>query len=35
MTIILADLDAAEKPQDLALPGYGLHALKGELKGFW
>jgi proteic killer suppression protein len=33
--VILADLDAAETPEDLGLPGYGLHALKGDLKGFW
>ena len=33
--IALADLDAAETPQDLDLPGHRLHPLKGDLKGFW
>jgi proteic killer suppression protein len=33
--IALADLDAAHSPQDLDLPGYRLHKLKGDLKGFW
>lgn len=32
---ILAHLDGAELPQDLDLPGYRLHALKGDLKGHW
>ena len=32
---ILARLDEAEMPQSLNLPGYRLHPLKGELKGFW
>ena len=32
---ILALLDAAQTPQALDLPGYRLHPLKGELKGFW
>ena len=32
---ILATLDAAETPQALDLPGYRLHRLKGNLKGFW
>jgi len=32
---ILARLDEAETPQALNLPGYHLHPLKGELKGFW
>jgi toxin HigB-1 len=31
----LADLEAARGPQDLDLPGYRLHPLKGERKGFW
>ena len=35
LRLILADLDAAEKPQDLNLPGYRLHRLKGDLNGFW
>ena len=33
--IALADLNAAKTPQDLDLPGYRLHPLKGDLKGFW
>ncbi|MGA2456557.1 MAG: type II toxin-antitoxin system RelE/ParE family toxin [Terriglobales bacterium] len=32
---ILARLDKAETPQAMNLPGYRLHPLKGELKGFW
>lgn len=32
---ILARLDAATAPTDLDLPGFRLHPLKGELKGFW
>jgi proteic killer suppression protein len=32
---IIARLDIAASPSDLSLPGYGLHPLKGNLKGFW
>lgn len=32
---ILARLDTATAPQALDLPGYRLHPLKGDLKGFW
>ena len=32
---ILGLLDVAETPGDLDLPGYRLHPLKGDLKGFW
>jgi proteic killer suppression protein len=32
---ILARLDVATAPSDLDLPGYVLHALKGDLKGLW
>jgi proteic killer suppression protein len=32
---ILARLDAAVAATDLDLPGFRLHPLKGELKGFW
>lgn len=28
-------LDAAQTPQALDLPRLGLHALKGDLKGYW
>ena len=32
---ILSTLDAAEASQALDLPGYRLHRLKGERRGFW
>ncbi len=32
---ILARLDEATQPQDMNLPGYRLHPLKGDLAGFW
>ncbi|MGA8154327.1 MAG: type II toxin-antitoxin system RelE/ParE family toxin [Terriglobales bacterium] len=32
---ILARLDAAGMVADMDLPGFRLHPLKGELKGFW
>ena len=32
---ILAALDAASQPDELALPAYRLHPLKGKLKGHW
>jgi len=32
---VLAHLDQATKPAELDLPGYRLHPLKGDLKGFW
>ncbi len=35
IALALADLDDAGKPSDLDLPGYLLHPLKGDLKGFW
>ena len=31
---ILARLDAAGRVEDMDLPGFRMHALKGELKGF-
>lgn len=31
----LAQLDAATGTQDMGLPGWGLHPLKGELAGHW
>jgi proteic killer suppression protein len=31
---ILARLDAAGSVEDMNLPGFNLHALKGQLKGF-
>jgi proteic killer suppression protein len=32
---VLARLDVATGPEQLNLPGWRLHPLKGELKGFW
>ena len=32
---ILARLDAARAVADMDVPGFRLHALKGEFKGFW
>jgi len=32
---ILTLLDAAAAPQGLDLPGYRLHPLKGDRKGYW
>jgi toxin HigB-1 len=31
----LAKLDAASVPEDMDLPGWKLHALKGALRGHW
>ncbi len=33
--VILAQLDVACSPEAMRLPRYRLHALKGELKGYW
>ncbi|HWQ68995.1 MAG TPA: type II toxin-antitoxin system RelE/ParE family toxin [Patescibacteria group bacterium] len=32
---ILFVLNRARRPEDMSLPGFGLHRLKGDLKGFW
>lgn len=32
---ILAVLSRARVPEDMKLPGFRLHPLKGDLKGFW
>ena len=32
---VLARLDRATKSDDVALPGFRLHPLKGDLEGFW
>jgi len=32
---ILLALDGAATPQELDFPGFRLHPLKGDLKGFW
>jgi len=31
----LAALDQAVRPEDLSMPSWGLHALRGDLKGNW
>lgn len=33
--LILTRLGAAAIPDEMNVPGYGLHQLKGDLKGFW
>jgi proteic killer suppression protein len=35
LRLILGRLSAATAPGDMALPGLGLHPLKGERKGTW
>lgn len=35
LTRILGLLDVAAVPQDLDLPSFRLHPLKGDLKGYW
>ena len=35
ITRILADLDSARAPRDMDFPGFRLHPLAGDLKGFW
>jgi proteic killer suppression protein len=32
---MLLTLATSKTPQGVNLPGYGLHPLKGDLKGFW
>ena len=32
---VLAWLDAVTRPEQLSLPGFGLHRLEGDLKGYW
>jgi proteic killer suppression protein len=32
---VLSILDAATTPEALDLPGYRLHQLRGDLKGYW
>jgi proteic killer suppression protein len=32
---ILAVLNRADGPEDMDLPGFRLHQLKGDLRGFW
>jgi len=33
--LILTRLEAATTPDEMNVPGYGLHQLNGALKGFW
>jgi proteic killer suppression protein len=35
ISVILANLDSAHRIGDLDRPGFRLHPLKGDLKGFW
>jgi proteic killer suppression protein len=35
LRILLTALDVASKPADMNAPGYGLHALRGDLEGHW
>jgi proteic killer suppression protein len=35
ITRMLARLDEATRPQQLDLPGFRLHSLKGDLAGYW
>jgi toxin HigB-1 len=32
---VLAWLDVVTRPEQLRLPGFGLHRLEGDLKGYW
>ena len=35
MERILARLDASATVDDMDIPGFGLHPLSGDLRGFW
>lgn len=35
LRLILSNLNQAESPDDMDLPGLNLHELKGERKGIW
>ena len=35
LRLILSNLDQAENPEDMDLPGLKLHQLKGNRKGIW
>lgn len=32
---VLARLDASAEPKDMDMPGFGLHAMTGDRRGFW
>ena len=33
--LVLADLESATEPGDMNVPGYRLHRLRGDMRGFW
>lgn len=35
LEVVLTALDSAQEPNDLALPGFRCHQLKGQLAGYW
>lgn len=35
VALALADLDDADKPSEMDLPGYRLHPLRGDRRGLW
>lgn len=35
IVLMLGRLDAAGTIEDMNVPGFGLHRLSGDLKGFW
>ncbi len=35
LRLILTALNVARSPRDMGLPGLRLHALKGQMQGFW
>jgi proteic killer suppression protein len=35
VTLLLATLEQAKRPEDMAIPGAGLHALTGDMAGRW
>ena len=35
LRLIISNLDQAESPEDMDMPGLGLHRLKGERRGTW
>jgi toxin HigB-1 len=35
LRLILTALNSAQTPRDMGLPGLQLHALKGDLSGYW
>lgn len=35
LTLILSLLDVAKSPDDMNVPGFGLHPLKGDMRGYF